>query len=183
MVLSWELCLCIPPFNSLVFTSIFMDVSLQGLGVICALWTTLGLSLMWQSNLFISSRAHSCPFCSDICSFIILSSKDHPFSLRQHRCPVLKTLNFVLFLSFLQRTLQIVLGNIVVCAFFFISRELPLLGHVFLLWHLFAIIFTRTSLFFHLLMFQGHESLADHLWRSFLTFHIRWSLNSWIFRW
>ena len=30
----------------------------------------------------------------------------------------------------------------------------------------FAIIFTRTSLFFHLLMFQGHESLADHLWRS-----------------
>ena len=34
----------------------------------------------------------------------------------------------------------------------------------------FAIIFTRTSLFFHL-MFQGHESLADHLSRSFLTFH------------
>ena len=35
MVLSWELCLCIPPFNSLVSTSTFMDVSLQGLGVLC----------------------------------------------------------------------------------------------------------------------------------------------------
>ena len=137
---------------------------------------------MQQSNLFISSRAHSCPFCSDICSFIILSSKDHPFSLRQHRCLVLKT--FVLSLSFLQRTLQTVSGYIVVCAFFFVSRELPLLGHVYLFGHLFAFfIFTRTSLFFHLLMFQGHESLADHLWRSYLTFHIRWSLNFWIFRW
>ena len=41
---------------------------------------------------------------------------------------------------------------------------------MYLFWHLFAIIFTRTSLFFHLLMFQGHESLADHLWRSYLTF-------------
>ena len=32
--------------------------------------------------------------------------------------------------------------------------------------------FTRTSLFFHLLMFRGHESLPDHLWRSYLIFHI-----------
>ena len=118
---------------------------------------------MQQSNLLISSRAHSCPFCSDICPFFILSSKDHPYSLRQHRCLVLKT--FVHYLSFLQRTLQIVSGNTVVCAFL-LTRVLPLLGHVSLFWHPFAIILTRTSLFFHLLMFQGLESLADHLLRS-----------------
>ena len=116
MVLSWELCLCIPLFNSLVFTSTYMDGSLQGLGALCALLTTQGPSLMQQSNLFISSRAHSCPFCSDICSSIILSSKDHPFSLRHHRCLVIET--FVLHLFFLQGTLQIVSGNTVVCAFF-----------------------------------------------------------------
>ena len=92
--------------------------------------------------------------CSqDICSSLVLSSRDTSDSLRQHY-----------YLCFL-----------------FISRELPLLGYVSLFWHLFAIIFTRTSLFFYLLMFQGPESLADHLWRYYLTFHIRWSLNSWIF--
>ena len=71
---------------------------------------------------------------SDFCSCIILSSKDYLFSLRQHRCLLLKT--FVLHLSLLLGTLQIVLGNTIVCAFFFISRELPLLGHMYLFWHL-----------------------------------------------
>ena len=94
-------------------------------------------------------------FCSQyICSSLVLSSRDTSDSLRQHCC----------------------------LCFLFISRELPLLGHVSLFWHLFAIIFTRASLFFHILLFQGHESLADHLRRSYLTFHMKWSLNSWIFK-
>ena len=134
---------------------------------------------MLQSNLLIHSRAHGSPFCSDICPSFILSSKDHPFSLRQHRYLVLKTL--VLIFSFLQRTLQIVSGDTVVCTFF-LRRELPLLRHVSLFWHSFAISFTRTSLFF-LLMFQGNESLAYLLLRSFQILHIEWSFNIWIFRW
>ena len=36
---------------------------------------------------------------------------------------------------------------------------------------------TRTSLCFHLHMFQGHGSLADHLLTSFQTLHTEWSLN------
>ena len=29
----------------------------------------------------------------------------------------------------------------------------------------------------------GYLILHNCLWRSYLTFHIKWSLNSWIFRW
>ena len=48
------------------------------------------------------SRAHSCAFLlSDFCSCIILSSKDHPYSLRQHGCLVLKS--FVLTLDSLRQ--------------------------------------------------------------------------------
>ena len=106
-----------------------------------------GLSFQPQTTQMSSSQ--------DICSSLVLASRDTLDSIRQHCC----------------------------LCFLFISRELPLLGHVSLFWLLFAIIFTRTSLFFHLLMFQRHDSLADHLLRSFQTFHIEWSFNSWIFSW
>ena len=71
--------------------------------------------------------------CSQgICSSLVLSSKDTSDSLRQHCC----------------------------LYFLFLTRELPLLGHVSLFWHLFAFLSTRTSLFFHLLMLHGHESFC-----------------------
>ena len=53
------------------------------------------------------------------------------------------------------------------CCLYFLLRLLPLLGYVSLFWHPFAIFSTRTRLFFHLFMLQGHGSLADLLWRSY----------------
>ena len=91
--------------------------------------------------------------CQEICCSLVLSYKDILDSLRQYFCLCLR----------------------------FIPRGPPLLGHVSLFWHLFAISSTRTSLFFHPFMFQRHESLAGHLLRSSQTLHIEWSHISWIF--
>ena len=102
---------------TLVVTSTNMDASRQG-WVAFVLFGSPKVHVCCSSPICSSvSRAHS---LSDFCSCIILSSKDDPYSLRQHGCLVLKT--FVLPLSFLQRMLQIVSGNIVVCAFSYNKR-------------------------------------------------------------
>ena len=122
VVLFQELCLYIPPFQH-SSCSIYLHrcLSLKVGGAFCALLTTLRSMFIVQC---------SWAFCSQtFVPLLILSSKDHPYSLRQHRYLALKT--FVLQLSFHPRILYIVSDNS--------TRELPLLGHVSLFWHLFAI--------------------------------------------
>ena len=87
---------------TLVVTSTNMDASLQG-WVAFVLFESPKVHVCCSSPICSSlSRAHVF-LLSDFCSCIILSSKDDPYSLRQHGCLVLKT--FVLPLSLLQRML------------------------------------------------------------------------------
>ena len=120
----------------------------------------------------------SCAFLlSDFYSCIILLSKNHPYSLKQHRCLVLKT--FVLHLVLSSKdALDSLRQHCCLCFLLFQEGF-----HSWDMWDMCLSLSiclpfsTRTSLFFHLLVFQGHESLAYLLWRSYQILHMEWSLD------